>query len=204
MWTYKRNSGNGIGIKGAVASTAKIASVKDLSGTEHPRLKKTYELYLVCNIEVGRDFQPEFEVFGDFKRNAQGEIEKAGSAFKVGEFFANARKAGEKGAKGLELVVDSNDRIPKDLLDALVGRSFSYVRYVKGQKPNGKPRWVNWDLTGEPGKDQETLNYFQEKVRKDKYLRENWTPDVIKDPNDDDEFDPKEFADTPAEDDSTF
>ena len=80
-----------------------------------------------------------------------------GDAFKIGRLFSNC---------DLKLVLNEQDRIPADMLEALKGRSFSWLKYIKGAKSSDptKPQWVSWDITGKADKHDELLKSFQARL----------------------------------------
>lgn len=174
----------GQGTPGVFVQNAKIIQVNDLSGTVHPRIEKTFDLYLLLMLDVARSFTPTFELFGNFHRDQEGKVVEWGDAFKVGKLFSSCE---------LQLALDENDRIPADMLEALKGRSFSWLKYIKGAKRSDptKPMWVSWDITGKADKGEELKRSFMARVKAGKV--KGFTPNFAAEAAT--SFNPAEFAD---------
>ena len=180
-----QDKAEGEGTPGVFVQNAKIIQVNDLSGTVHPRIEKAFDLYILLTLDVGRSFQPTFELFGTFHRDAENKVVEWGDAFKIGRLFANC---------GLKLVLNENDRIPSDMLEALKGRSFSWLKYIKGAKRSDatKPMWVSWDMTGKADKHDELKKSFMARVKQGKV--KGFTPNFSAEAEP--EFNPATFADS--------
>jgi len=181
MLEYKESSGQGT--PGIFVQNAKIVSVNDLSGTVHPRINKTFDLYILLTLDVNRTFTPTFELFGNLRRDADGKAVEWGDAFKIGRLFMNC---------GIKLVLDDNDRIPADMLEALKGHSFSWLKYIAGPKKNdpSKPLWVSWDITGKADEFEPLKHAFAARVKQGKIKK--FTPNFSAETTP--SFDPASFA----------
>lgn len=181
-----REEGSGSGMPGVAVSTGKINEVLDMSKQPHPSIGKVFDCCVAFRLDIGRSFSPQYFVFGDFKRNTEGKATEFGAAFKVGRLFDKA---------GIKLVIGENERIPEDLLNSLLGKEISILRFVSGTKKDkpDEPRWVPWDMVGDPGADGEAalVKLFKYKLGKDKYLRKKFTPNVSA--NGDTDFDPEKL-----------
>jgi len=144
----KRTYGPGIFI-----NEATIADVQDVSGLILPFMERPFEIGIKLYLDIGRNFQPELVIAGDFKRDpATGEVVGWGGAFVVQEALSRLGYTGP---------LEDGNKIPEEVLLELVGKQFLRLSYVSGQKENGKLRYSDWNqiATPEEGPDDLLLRW---------------------------------------------
>jgi len=143
-------SGSGSGIKvtdGVYANEQKIIGIKDNSGVVHEYIKKAFDIAIAIKFEGDRTL----ELFGNFKKGADGSVEGWGGAFTVANLFT---------ACGLEATLDDNDRFTKADLKKLIGKSIVTVSFTSGtyEKDGAtKQSYSDWNQVFAPSEDEETL-----------------------------------------------
>lgn len=136
--------GNGVFI-----TKAKIISVEDISGKAHRYMQMPCDIGIVLTLDIGRSFQPELIISGQFKRNGDtGEVIGWGGAFVVQEALVRLGYAG---------VLDPGNKIPKAALNSLVGRQILRLAYLSGTKDGSKPRYSSWPQIGTPESGEQEL-----------------------------------------------
>jgi hypothetical protein len=161
-----KEPGSGAGQRGIFVQDCTIVAVKNLSGTVHPRIGEQFDLYLALIVDVGQSFQPTVELFGNLKRDENGKAISYGSAFKVGELFHSC---------GVELVIDENEDIPQDIVNALVGKKFAQLKYIAGVRKDNpdKVLWYSWDIVGSCDDHDSLIAYFVSQVKKNRIKKFN-------------------------------
>ena len=128
----KRTYGPGIYV-----NEVEIAKVEDISGEQLPFLDKPVDIGVRLSLEIGRDFQPEMVVAGQFKRDpASGEVIGWGSGWLVQDALNRLGYSG---------TLNEGNTLPPDALQPLVGKRFLRLSYVSGQKADGRPRYCDWN-----------------------------------------------------------
>lgn len=133
--------------RGALIKEVKVIKATDLSGTEI--LDSRRDLAVEMELDVGRDFNPKFTIFGDYKRDENGELDWH-SAFVVKDLF---QKTGCFDGMDKEKISEllgyfEKSKIPNAFLKRLIGKTFWKIDYVKevvekdGVK---KARYSSWN-----------------------------------------------------------
>ena len=174
------DSGSAYGT-GVFVNKVAIAEVHDMSGKKPDFLENTPDLWVQLKLDVGQDFQPEFNVFGDFKRDDQTrQIADWGSAFKIKNLFTNLGITGE---------LNDDGSIPEEMLKQLPGKEFFRLQYVSRIKDDGKPGYSDWTDQIEATDPKRLANAFFKSV--DRGYPKNYRPDLL-DEDDATDFPPKE------------
>ena len=165
-------STNGYG-PGIYISEATVVNVEDISGEQLPFLDQPVDIGLKLHLDIGRDFQPEFIIAGNFKRDpATGEVTGWGGAFVVQDALARLGYAGN--------LTDENT-IPVDVPPALIGKKLYRLSYVAGRRDNGKLRYSGWNQIGTLDEGPEALaKRFKRSLTKG--CPKNYQPDVLGEP----------------------
>lgn len=132
-----KNTGNGGGTQiapGVYVDAGKIADVGVLTGEQPNGFKRTIEIGVKLYLDKGLDFQPEINVFGDFKRNSAGQVIGWGGAFPVRDLLS--RVAGFNGD-----IDEQTKKIPDAVLRELLGKDIQTIRYVYDLK-EGKLKYT--------------------------------------------------------------
>lgn len=144
--------------KGIFVNEATIFSIEDVSGTTPRPLTNPVDIGVRLVLEIGKDFQPELLIAGNFKRSESGEITGWGSAFPVQELFS---KLGFKGN------LNSDNSLTDEALEAMLGKKFLRLSYVSGTKNNGKVHYSDWNIIATPEEGAESLaKRFQSSLSK--------------------------------------
>ncbi len=154
---------------GIFVSEATVAAIEDISGQPLPFRDQPCDIGIRLTLDIGRDFQPDLYISGDFKRADTGEITGWGGAFIVQEALSRLGYSG---------VLTDENRIPEGVLAGCVGRKIYRLSYVTGMKDSGKPRYNDWSqfATLEEGAD-ELVHRFKRSLAKG-YPR-NYRPEVL-------------------------
>jgi hypothetical protein len=163
---------NGYGA-GVYISTVKIVAVEDVSGKEIPFRDRPYDIGLRFTLDVGRDFQPEMLIAGNFKRDpSTGEVTGWGSAFVVQESLIRLGYRGD---------LDPGNRIPPVFLEGLPGMSFVRLSYVSGTKQDGRVKYTDWPQIATVEEGAESLaNRFRKSLTKG--YPKNYRPQAVEYP----------------------
>ena len=122
---------------GIYVNTVTILAAEDISGTALPFMENPFDIAIRLILDVGRDFQPELVIGGQFKRDASsGEVIGWGNAFVVQEALSRLGYTGPP---------DPNNSIPPSVLETLVGKQFLRLSYTSGVKDTGKLRYSDWN-----------------------------------------------------------
>jgi hypothetical protein len=125
---------------GVFINEATVAKAEDISGTTPTFLKRPIDIGMKLTLEVGRDFQPEFLIAGNFHIDIKsGEVTGWGSAFVVQDALLRFGYTGP---------LDPGNKIPPKALQDLVGITFLRLSYISGTKQSGKPRYSDWTTIG--------------------------------------------------------
>lgn len=118
------------GVPGVYINKGVVLSVDDKSGEDAVGLSRRPDVLLFLTLDIGRDFSPVLRLHGTFKRNDKNEVIGWGSGFIFRNFFP---KIGCKGG------LTPEGRIPKEWLDALVGKTILRLSYAsKIREKDGK------------------------------------------------------------------
>jgi len=161
----KRTFGPGVYI-----NESTIADVQDISGMTLPFMDHPVDIGLKLYLEIGRNFQPELVIAGDFKRDpATGEVIGWGGAFVVQEALSRLGYTG---------TLTPTNELPAGILEPLVGKKILRLSYVSGEKDNGKPRYSDWNQIGTPedGPDDLLLRWKRSLQRGDP---KNYRPQLL-------------------------
>jgi hypothetical protein len=112
-------------LAGTFVGIATIVSAKDISKQDIFNNGNPVDCGVSLTLDVGRDFQPEFRIYGNFKSDA-GKL-SWGSAFKVKELFNKL---------GIEGKLNDDGTIPEEALLAMQGRQVIRLSYVRGFNSN--------------------------------------------------------------------
>ncbi|MFZ4622375.1 MAG: hypothetical protein ACOYNS_17565 [Bacteroidota bacterium] len=157
--------------KGVFVNEASIYAIEDVSGTTPHPLTNPVDIGVRLTLDIGRDFQPEMLIAGNFKKNEIGEIIGWGSAFPVQEFFS---KLGYKGT------LNPDNTIPEEALEEVLEKKFLRLSYVSGSKNNGKAHYSDWNIVTSIDDGAESLaKRFHSSVAKG--YPKNYRPDALDD-----------------------
>jgi hypothetical protein len=140
-------------VRGTYVDIVQIASISVVY-SEIPTARQRFteaqpsDIVLKMELEIGRDFKPGFEIFGNFKRNTERGIVDWGGAFPIRDFL---------NAAGFDGTVDDNGQLDNEKLQTLVGKSFKRLTYVSHTKKNGKVGYTSWNLTTSPTEADDVL-----------------------------------------------
>lgn len=139
-----------------------ITRAEDVSGTQLDWMSWTNDLAIHCELEGETDlpFTPTYYVGGDFKEEG-GEL-RWGSAFLVGLFV--------KTITGRDFELTGHRRIPKAVLEDLVGRAFLKISYRARPKAGGEGKIRDWKQVAVRG-DAESLQEARQRAA-DLFLEE--------------------------------
>ena len=159
--------------KGIFINLVKIATAVDISKMQLPFLEQPIDIGIKLLLDIGRDFQPELIIAGNFERNAiTEEIQGWKSAFVVQDAMYRLGYSGN-------LTVDN--RVPQAALDALKGHQFYRLSYVSGTKDNGKLRYSDWNNIASVGDGPDSLaKRFQKSLLKG--YPKNYRPELLDEP----------------------
>ena len=112
-------------------------------------------------IEIGQNFQPVFYIGGRLKKDEFGEIKDPGTVRRVQKFF---------NAIDMEMPLTSEYKIEDpSMLENCVGRTFFRLSYVVGTKPNGKPKYRDFqEVISSKSEKRELIDEFK------KHLENEW------------------------------
>ena len=128
----KRTYGPGVYI-----NEVTVADVQDISGTTLPFLERPVDIGIKLYLDIGREFQPELIIAGNFKRDpSTNEVIGWGGAFVVQEALSRLGYQGE---------LEPNNSISDKVLLAIVGKRFLRLSYISGMREGGKPRYSDWN-----------------------------------------------------------
>lgn len=143
--------------KGLYINLVTIIDAEDISGTTLPFLDRPIEIGVKLTLDIGKEFQPELTIFGEFEKDINsGEVIGWGSAFSIQELLYKLSFQGR---------LDDNNTIPAEALKSLVGKQFFKLSYVSGIKDNGNLKYSNWNLIASVEEEPESLvKRFQKSV----------------------------------------
>lgn len=128
------SNSHGLGI---FISQVTITAVEDISDMVLTHLDKAFDIGIKLTLDIGKDFQPEFLIAGNFKRDPlTDEVIGWGSGFLVQEALTRL---------GYDGRLAEGNAIPPEVLEFLIGKSFYRLSYVSGVKENGKLRYSDWN-----------------------------------------------------------
>ena len=145
---------------GIFISKSKISGVEVFYDEKQKWQKHPDSIGIRMTLDIGKDFEPEFYVGGQFRKDEFGEKIGIGTVKKVDILLTSL---------GLDASLDENDKLPEDVINDFVGKEFIRLSYVSGTKDNGKSKWSDWQETCAVGID---FNLFTEKFLK--AVNEGW------------------------------
>ncbi len=156
------NTGDGIFI-----DTVKIQRLKPYYNASPEFLTKPHDLGLEITYLHPKGWESNTYIGGNFKRNPQGVIVSAGSAFKLDRLFQK-----------IDVKFDFTDemQIPQEALEAAIGKEFNILSYRNTNSDEEKLRTSQWDLVGAAdGSDDdylrgEFLKQYNERGYPQKYM----------------------------------
>jgi hypothetical protein len=125
--------------RGIFVNNATVRVVTDLSQQPLPFIGKSFDLAIKVVLDIGRAFDKEVMIFGNFKRSPEGTVLGLGSSFKVCRFFE---------CFGIKGELTSDNGIPPEWLSIPVGMQCAILDYRVGVKENGKNKYFTWDMIG--------------------------------------------------------
>jgi len=155
---------------GILISLVKIIDVEDISGEQLPFLERPVDIGIRLYLDIGRNFNPEIIIAGNFERDAQtDEVRGWGSAFTVQQALLNL---------GYQGSLTKDNKIPADILQSIIGKSFYRLSYVSGLKDSNKLRYSDFNLIGAADEGPEPLaKRFQKSVLKG--YPKNYHPELL-------------------------
>ena len=159
--------------KGIFINLVKIASAEDISGQQLPFLEQRIDIGIKLLLDIGRDFQPELIIAGNFDRNTiTNDVQGWGSGFLIQDALYRLGYSGN---------LTADNRVPQAALDALKGHQFYRLSYVSGTKDNGKPRYSDWNNIASVGDGPDSLaKRFQKSLLKG--YPKNYRPELLDEP----------------------
>jgi hypothetical protein len=189
--TFGGSEGAQLG-RGIYVNKGKIIAARDVSGQKPSDFAENpCEVGLQIKLDIGRSFQPIMAFAGNFKRNEAGQITDWGNATTLKIFLSNMGVKGE---------LDANNKVPIEVIKALIGREIFRLSYVKGVKETDgvtKPSYGTWNtvLPATEGNDKKLADMFQASLKKG--YPKNYKPEVLDSQAGDTSFDPPATS-TPA------
>ena len=119
-----------------VTSKVKILEVADISGQQLSHMKSPCDIGVELKIDIGREFTPTMVLWGDFKRDNQGNVVGWGGAFVLRDFLT---KVGYKGELG------ENNSLTPEIIAFLNNKEFIRLSYLSGIKEGGRYRYSDWN-----------------------------------------------------------
>lgn len=167
---------------GILISQVKIIDVEDISGEQLPFLERPVDIGIRLFLDIGRDFNPELIIAGNFDRDAHTDMVRGwGSAFPVQQALT---KLGYQGP------LTKGNKIPANVLQSIIDKSFYRLSYVSGLKDSNKLRYSDFNIIGSIEEGPEVLaKRFQKSVLKG--YPKNYHPELLE---------PKEEEPVTAED----
>jgi hypothetical protein len=167
--------------KGIFISEATIKAVRDVSGKEPykfefytkglsaeaiaklpERIKTPCDCGIQMKLDIGKSFEPEMLVYGNFKWNGNV-VADWGGAFKVRTVFDVTH---------VPMTMNGTNKLPETAIKQLVGKKvlrLSYIRGVKQTETGKKMSTLTWDIVGDatdPKGKEKLLATFQAYVKK--------------------------------------
>ena len=136
-----------------------ITDAIDISGQQLPHLTQPFDIALCLTLDVGRDFQPELIIGGNFKKDVNtNNVIGWGSGFLVQDVM---NRLGYNGP------LEEGNSIPRTALQSLVGKKFYRLSFVSGIRDNGKFRYSDWNQIASENEGTESLmKRFMQSVAK--------------------------------------
>lgn len=156
--------------KGVYINLVTITDVEDVSNTILPFINNTVDIGVKLTLDIGREFQPELTIFGNFERDTEtNKVIGWGSAFCVQELLFKLCYKGQ---------LNPDNSIPKEALQSLIGKQFFKLAYVSGIKESGQLKYTNWNLIAA---DDEYPEYLAKRFQKSilSGYPKNYKPELI-------------------------
>ncbi len=164
------SSANGGLPKGIIVGKVTIVGVEDISGTTPQHLQFPVDIGIKLTLDVGKSFQPEMIIAGNFKRdNSTGDVVSWGGGFVIQDLLIRMGYLGK---------LNEGNTIPSEALESLKGKSFLRLSYVTGLKQDGRPRYSDWTQVAAEDESRESLvARFHRSVAKG--YPKNFRPEVL-------------------------
>ncbi len=158
---------------GVFISQVSVVNVENISGQQPPYMERPIDLGLKLTLNIGRDFQPDLIIAGNFKRDAQSnDVIGWGSAFVVQDILSRLGYSG---------ILQEGNVLPQEALDFLLHKSFYRLSYVSGVKDNGRLRYTDWNQVATLDEGAESLvNRFKKSLCKG--YPKNYHPEFMDEP----------------------
>jgi len=158
-------------------------TVKIVSAEAHYCQKQKWQKFqddlgLTLTLDIGKSFEPEWYLGGNYKKNeTSGEIVGWSTVWSgIGMLFR---------AVGMPIDCPKGDTpqsavFPQNLLDSLTGKEFVRLKYRSSTRTdkNGNPKWVEYSNTDKLGCERE----LSDKFRRD--IKDGWVKDFLDPEND--------------------
>jgi len=121
-------------LSGTFVNLVTIVHAESISGKDVYNNGNPVDCGVRLTIDIGREWQPKMMIHGNFKK--EGDKIGWGSAFAVKDLLTKLKLKGQLNPDG---------SIPQDLLDAMVGRKFVRLSYIRGvDQTTGKKRYTDY------------------------------------------------------------
>jgi hypothetical protein len=136
------NDGNTAGV---FVNDATIVAARSISNEDIFKNGKPIDVGIEFKLDIGKDFQPMFSVYGNFKIDADGNV-KDSSATKVKIALQNLKVKWTK--------LNPDNSIPQDVLDQCIGKAITRLQFPYAvNQETSKPKYKTFDyflLAGTP------------------------------------------------------
>lgn len=93
------------------------------------------DIQLMVALDIGASFNPTLRISGSYKKDDDGNIISIGTAFKVERFF-----------QVLDIKDSFDEKIPQDILNKAINKSFFKLRYIWKKNEEGVNKYLDWDI----------------------------------------------------------
>lgn len=153
------------GLKGVFVQKGTITAAEDATGT----LPFEVECAIKVTVDIGREFNKDLTIYGDFKKDERGCLTGWGSAFRIDRLINHV------GGWNGEL---NEPVIPQEALECLIGKTVMFLQYVKGKSDEGKTRYATYQIVADETEGMDYLVAAFKKDLKEGYLG-NYHPEVL-------------------------
>jgi len=158
-------------LDGVFVDTVTIADAQCISGQNLEFLSRPIGIGVRLTLEIGKDFQPYHEIFGDGKYNG-ATLTDWGSAFVVNDLFMRL---------GITPSVSDDGAIPSSIVQQLIGKQYLRLAYVTGRKDGGKFKTSYWnEVAGITEGEKSLRERFKRSVARG--YPKNYDPSVLAEP----------------------
>ena len=158
---------------GVYVGEATIVKATDISGKiVGDWMQRPYDCGVQLKLEIGKDFQPDLTIGGNFARAEDGSIVKWGGAFTVKQLFDNLQIKLGKIVAG---------KLPKDGVPQLTGKKILKLSYVTGKnkKDDTKLSYGTWNTVMLAGNGAEPALLAQWDRSVKKGYPKNYHPEIM-------------------------